>query len=146
MGRLLNLVLDRPLRITVVSSITFLIIFLVKFLIDVKISALHLNRIAESTVDALLAASLATTIEVMVLRMSRDRREQVKVEMFRIAELNHHVRNALQVIISKEQMRKQPAIEVLESCNRIQQALRRLYPVMGIERREKFRVAGVDQR
>ena len=58
-------------------------------------------------------------------------------EMSRIADLNHHTRNSLQVILGTELMKKDANRAVIESCQRIQETIERLFPIVAVERRQR---------
>jgi hypothetical protein len=91
----------------------------------------HQNAIA----DATTAGILAGLVMYLVLRSARRRRLLVLREMSRIADLNHHVRNSLQVILGAELMKKDANRAVIESCQRIQETIERLFPIVAVERR-----------
>ena len=93
---------------------------------------LHENEsrnIAISVSDT-LAAVIAGILVFRLLQYERDRREQLRQRLETIAEMNHHVRNALQVIsLSAYSYADQQQLEaVRESVNRIQWALKEVLP------------------
>jgi signal transduction histidine kinase len=64
-----------------------------------------------------------------VLRLHQQRRKRLRQRLQLIADMNHHVRNALQVIsLSAIGKDKEEISAVRESVNRIQWALRELLP------------------
>jgi len=64
-----------------------------------------------------------------LVRMQQDRRAKLRKRVEVIADMNHHVRNALQVISLSTQGRdKEEITAIRESMNRIQWALRELLP------------------
>lgn len=64
-----------------------------------------------------------------LLRMQQQRREQLRRRIEMIADMNHHVRNALQVISLTMHGRDQQEIaNIRESMNRIQWALKEVLP------------------
>jgi len=64
-----------------------------------------------------------------LLRLQQQRREQLRRRIEMIADMNHHVRNALQVISLSTHGRDQQEIaNIRESMNRIQWALREVLP------------------
>ncbi len=87
------------------------------------------GALLDAAIIALGAAGFAWTL----LAGNRDRRHRVQKELEGIAELNHEVRNALQVI-AHSQYRAEPDCRdmVLCSVSRIDAALRRLAPLLGI--------------
>lgn len=81
-------------------------------------------------VDAGVIAILTMTIVTGGIAAARARRRRVVEEMRTVAELNHHVRNALQVIRDSHLLPEdQQTQAVIESVDRIDQTLRRLFPV-----------------
>ncbi len=76
-----------------------------------------------------LAAAVATGVWLFA---ARERRKQVLREISKISELNHHVRNALQVIAHSHYGSDDPHTDmVLESVDRIERTLKELFP--GVE-------------
>ncbi len=64
-----------------------------------------------------------------LLRMQQQRREELRRRIEMIADMNHHVRNALQVISLSTHGRDQQEIaNIRESMNRIQWALKEVLP------------------
>jgi multisubunit Na+/H+ antiporter MnhC subunit len=96
---------------------------------------MHLTKLQNDIADASTAGILAGIAMYVVLMSARRRRILVLREMSRIADLNHHVRNSLQVIIGTELMKKEANAAVIESCERIQETIERLFPIVGVERR-----------
>jgi hypothetical protein len=86
-----------------------------------------------SALDAAIIALGAAAFVWLLLAGNRDRRRRVRTELGGIAELNHEVRNALQVI-AHSQYRAEPDCRamVLTSVNRIDAALKRLSPLLGV--------------
>ncbi len=87
------------------------------------------RRIAISVSDT-LAAAIAGILVYRLLQYERDRRRQLRQRLEIIAEMNHHVRNALQVIsLSAYSYADQQQLKAIkESVNRIQWALREILP------------------
>ena|SRR5512143_2844677 len=118
-------------RVTLLAGfLAAVLVFLVGAGLDWLV--LHENRsraIAISLSDA-LAAVIAGVLVYRLLLYERDRREQVRQRLEIIAEMNHHVRNALQVIsLSAYSYADRQQLEaVKESVNRIQWALKEVLP------------------
>jgi hypothetical protein len=78
------------------------------------------------TITALLIGALVA--QLVLLHQQRQRQAQARVQ--RIAEMNHHVRNALQVIaywsLADKEMRQVELVQ--DAVNRIQWALREILP------------------
>jgi hypothetical protein len=84
---------------------------------------------AHASVDALVIAFLTMMLVSVVITAARARRRQVLKEMRTIAELNHHVRNALQVIRDSHFLPEdRQAQAVMDSVERIDVTLKRLFP------------------
>lgn len=77
-----------------------------------------------------LAAVIAGVLVYRLLQYEHDRREQLRQRLEIIAEMNHHVRNALQVIaLSGYSADSELQIErIREGVNRIQWALKEVLP------------------
>jgi signal transduction histidine kinase len=95
---------------------------------------LHENEsrtVAISLSDS-LAAVIAGVLVYRLLRYERERREQLRQRLEIIAEMNHHVRNALQVIsFSNYSTDSEQQLErIREGVNRIQWALKEVLPKM----------------
>ena len=92
---------------------------------------LHISsaKVALEISDAITALLIGALVAHMaVLYRQREAYAQARVE--RIAEMNHHVRNALQVITywSLEEKEKRQVELVQDAVNRIQWALREVLP------------------
>lgn len=87
------------------------------------------RNIAISVSDS-LAAVIAGVLVFRLLQYERDRRNLLRHRLEIIAEMNHHVRNALQVISlsAYSNADQQQLNAVKESVNRIQWALREILP------------------
>jgi hypothetical protein len=82
-----------------------------------------------ASVDATVIAILTMSIVSGGILAARARRRRVIQEMRTVAELNHHVRNALQVIRDSHLLpEEQQTQAVIESVDRIDSTLRRLFP------------------
>jgi hypothetical protein len=83
--------------------------------------------------DALVLSVLAALFTLLVLTTAREQHRRMREDIRRIAELNHQVRNALQVIVygefSSDSAEHRPA--VLEGVEKIETALRELFPLVG---------------
>lgn len=89
--------------------------------------------------DAGVAAVLAGTLVWILLDVARSRRLRLMAYAQQVAELNHHVRNALQVIRFQAAVSKdgEEAVAIInDSIARIDEALRNMYPLIHPGRRE----------
>ena len=119
-------------KVAVLAALAALLVFFIGAGLDWLV--LHENeslRIAVSVSDS-LAAVIAGVLAFRLLQHERDRRRRLRQRLEVIAEMNHHVRNALQVIslstYSSADQKQLAAIK--ESVNRIQWALREVLPKM----------------
>ena len=82
---------------------------------------------------AVILGALAAVVTLIVLNTARERHHKIRDDLRRIAELNHQVRNALQVIVYGEY--SSGAAEhrqaVLGGVEKIETALRELFPLVG---------------
>jgi hypothetical protein len=128
--RMLLFVLDRRARIIALVSSVFFLSLIAKFSFSLIADDMKLPPLLDDLIDSIITAMLASWISYVFLHTARSRRQEVLVQIRKIAELNHHVRNCLQVILGAEALRQAPAKEVLESVHRIDTTLKRLYPVV----------------
>jgi hypothetical protein len=76
-----------------------------------------------------ISASVIGLLSYKLFRLEQQRREYVRHKFQIIADMNHHVRNALQVIsLTTHGGDKEEIRTIRESVNRIQWALRELLP------------------
>lgn len=90
-----------------------------------------------------LGAGLATLV---LLLARRERRKLIQDQIFKVAELNHSLRNGLQVIVdsrhaANEEIQQQMIFDTVASIN---ESLRQLFPTLGIERRQSGPARVVD--
>ena len=106
------------------------LMFLVSFALDWFM--MHEHDTLRSAIEAsdLLAGTVAAILFFLFLRVQRERRAMLRQRVEVIAGMNHHVRNALQVISLSafSSADQQQLIAIRESMNRIQWALRELLP------------------
>jgi signal transduction histidine kinase len=119
-------------KVAVLAALAALLVFLIAAGLDWVV--LHENesrRIAISVSDT-LAALIAGMLVFRLLQYERDRRRRLRQRLEIIAEMNHHVRNALQVISlsTYSSADQQQLAAIKESVNRIQWALREILPKM----------------
>ncbi|MGZ4838348.1 MAG: hypothetical protein ACXVZR_07330 [Terriglobales bacterium] len=119
-------------KVAVLAASAALLVFLIGAGLDWVV--LHENesrKIAISVSDT-LAAVIAGALVFRLLQYERDRRRRLRQRLEVIAEMNHHVRNALQVISlsTYSSADQQHLAAIKESVNRIQWALREILPKM----------------
>jgi predicted component of type VI protein secretion system len=87
----------------------------------------------QAMADASAVGFAAALVPLFVLLAARERHRKLLDDLRKIAQLNHHIRNALQTILYGEYL---PASEtnrqvVLEGVDRIGRILQELFPVVG---------------
>jgi hypothetical protein len=115
-----------PLLLGLAAAIVF-------FIIDNFLDHLMLRIASASVALEISDAITAILIGAMVMQialLNRQRQLQAQARVHRIAEMNHHVRNALQVITywSLAEKEKRQVELVQDAVNRIQWALREVLP------------------
>ena len=91
----------------------------------------HEHEPARMTIEIsdVIASVIIGLLSYQLLRLQQQRREQLRRRVEMISDMNHHVRNALQVIsLSTHGKDQQEITNIRESMNRIQWALRELLP------------------
>jgi hypothetical protein len=116
-------------RAILLAFISALLIFVVSVGADMLL--LHDHQPARFTIEVSDAISslVIGLLSYRLFRMQQQRREYVRHKVEVIADMNHHVRNALQIIsLTTHGKDKQEIGAIRESVNRIQWALRELLP------------------
>jgi hypothetical protein len=103
-----------------------------EFLVHEALTSISAPEIIHAALDATLMG-LATAVVISLLLLAvRERHRRMLQEVQRVAELNHTVRNALQVIVHSQYLpqTEQDADAILQSVQRIDESLRDLFPSM----------------
>ncbi|MGZ4787584.1 MAG: hypothetical protein ACXVZX_03625 [Terriglobales bacterium] len=111
------------------ASVCAVLIFLVSSAADWLMLREHETpRFTVELSDAIAAAAIGL-LSYQVVRLHQERRQRLRERIEVIAEMNHHVRNALQIIsLTATGKDKEEISTIRESVNRIQWALRELLP------------------
>jgi hypothetical protein len=98
------------------------------------------KQVGAAMSDALALGALFTVFTFLVLLAARDRHRKVQDDLRRIAELNHRIRNALQIIIYGEASRLdcEGRTAVMHGVEKIDATLKEMFPLVG-ERRDDRR-------
>ncbi|HEX8924972.1 MAG TPA: hypothetical protein VF786_04230 [Terriglobales bacterium] len=109
----------------------------------------------DSGIDPALHASILAAVVglgaglvcVVLLVARRERRKIVQDELRRLAELNHRVRNCLQIIADAHYVEGDTSHRkmMLEAVASMDQSLKQLFPALGFEHRKKARPQRVTQ-
>ncbi len=106
--------------------------------------SLRYSRFGQSMdafMDAVVVGIAAALVVSVWLFAARERRKRVLREMAKVSELNHNVRNALQVIAHSHYGVDDTHTDmVLESVDRIERTLKELFPGVEAPAQEKVRV------
>ena len=116
-------------RAVLLAVAAALLVFVVSSAADLVMLKEHEPaRLTIEISDAISSVAIGL-LGYQLLRLQQQRRERLRQKVEVIADMNHHVRNALQVISLSTHGHDQAEIAaVRESVNRIQWALRELLP------------------
>jgi len=109
-----------------------LIVFAVSASLDWFVVHEWESRAAAIEFSDALGAAIAGVLSFRVLQYERERRRQIRQRLETIGNMNHHIRNALQVIsgAAYSAADKEQLMAIRESVGRIEWALRELLPKM----------------
>lgn len=120
---------NRPLGAVLLALIFGAVIFIVSSGADYLM--VHEHETARTTIELsdALSALVIAALAFRLIRLQQDRRWHLRQRVEVISDVNHHVRNALQVIsLTSHGKDKEEITAIRESVNRIQWALRELLP------------------
>lgn len=117
-------------KIFALTLFAALVVFTVNAGLDWVLIHERESRIATVEVSDVLAAIIAGGLVFRLLQYERERRRLIRQRVETIADMNHHIRNALQVISSTAYSAadQQQLAAIRESVGRIQWALREILP------------------
>jgi hypothetical protein len=106
---------------------------LLEFLIHTAVAQAGISPREQAMISAVVVGFAAACAPLLALLAARERRRKLLDDLRKIAQLNHHVRNALQTIIYSEYL---PSSEVkrqviMEGADRIGRILQELFPAVG---------------
>ena len=120
-------------RLAVISLLFALFVFCVSLSLDYLLLVHRDSPVATVEVSDALAGLLAGVLFYKILDAGRRRRKLILHRLETIDQMNHHIRNALQVISFSVHANQEHAKEVANidrAVNRIQWALREILPKM----------------
>lgn len=122
-----------PMRIALVVILFGLSAGVLEFAIHLAVMQAGVSPLVEATIAATLVALAAALLPLLVLLTARERHRKVLDDLRKIAQLNHHVRNALQTIMYSEYLPDSEANRtvVLEGVDRVGRILQELFPAVG---------------
>jgi hypothetical protein len=130
LGVLIGHVSDTPSQTKIAVLLAILASGLLEFTFHVGLSRLGVSPLTDAVVDAALCGIFFGLVLWSFLAAIGQRRNRVRQDLERIAELNHEIRNALEVIVDSHFDAEAPHRNiVLESVNRIDVVLKRIFPV-----------------
>ena len=126
-------ILRSRLRVTAAVLVFGASASLIEGAIHLAVRTLNAPPVAQAFGDALVLGIFAAFFGLLVFTAARNRHHKMQDDLRRIAELNHQVRNALQVIVYGEYSPNDASHRsaVLEGVEKIQAALRELFPLVG---------------
>lgn len=124
---------DKPSRSLIAVAFCFVGSGLMEFFIHEALRSSHLSAFGDAVLDSLIVALSFSLAIWFVLAGNRERRKRVQEEMERIAELNHEIRNALQVIVHSHYSDEDVGHRqmVLESVKRVGTVVKRVSRIVG---------------
>lgn len=132
LGRFVGHVSDSPSYRHVAVGFSIVSFGGIEFAVHEGLAGLELPPFANSLVDAgLVGLSFGLAVWALLLG-NCERRTRVREDLERIAELNHEIRNALQVITHSHYNADLKHRQlVMDSVTRIDAVLKRIFPVVG---------------
>lgn len=107
----------------------------------------HVSEGTWAFADACVIGVAVTLLVWFLFAATRIRRRYILEHVRRVAELNHEVRNALQVIVDAQYVSRTPQTDaVMDSVQRIDHTLRELFPIIGERLADRRRVPPQKQR
>lgn len=132
LGRVIGYLSDTPLRTFLAVIVCGIAFATVEGVIHVGVRRMALPSAGLVLLDASVVGIAGGLAIWVLLRGNRERRRRVRQEVARISELNHEIRNALQVISHSHFNASLEHREmVFQSVDRIDAVLKRLFPVIG---------------
>ena len=120
----------REWRILLYSIIAGAVMFIIGVGMDMMVVHEGETRLFAFAISDALAAAVAGILVYRLLHYERERRERLRQKLAVISDVNHHVRNALQVISfhAYSNADREQIEAIKESMERIQWALKEILP------------------
>lgn len=129
LGVLIGRVSDSPSQTSIAVLLAIPAFGLTQFAFHLGLRRLGASPLADAAIDAALVGIFFGLVSWSFLTAIGERRIRVREDLKRIAELNHEIRNALEIITySQFDAESKRRSMVLESVNRIDVVLRRIFP------------------
>ncbi len=122
--------LSRSRHLVLLAAVFAVLMFLCSLALDWVLLRHHEGTVATIIVSDALAGLVAGALVLKLLQYGRERRQRMEQRLQTISDMNHHIRNALQVIaFSVHSAGNQKELEEInEAVDRIQWALREVLP------------------
>ncbi len=129
LSHLITLITSSRRAVGLTALSILLIVGPLKFFLVRTLLSIGVPREALQAQDAILSAALSAALVWMLLMAVRVKRTQLEEQIGVVADLNHNIRNALEVIFNSDYLLKsEKATAILESVERIDNTLKVLMP------------------
>lgn len=121
-------------RSGLLTTVIAVVVFAINLLQDIFLSAEGFSRWGIVVLSDIITGAVAGALFYQFAKNEKNRRELIRERMHTVAELNHHIRNALQVIKFWGAQHQNCALDEMqirlmkESVDRIEWALREVLP------------------
>lgn len=100
-----------------------------EYFLDIYLRRIEINQALDDLMDACVVGLASAAVAGIWLLAARERRKRVLQEMSKIAQLNHNIRNALEVIVHSHYVPGDDHTNcVLDSVESIERTLEELFP------------------
>ena len=132
-GRTIVEITDSPVRMAVAVVLSGAVAGTLEYVVQASVRHARTPALVQAVANALIVGLAVSIIMLLILLSTRERRRRVLDDIRKIAELNHHIRNALQVVVDSQYLpqSQEQREAVLASVDRIDKTLRELFPVIG---------------
>ena len=142
LSKVMSALADSTLKAFCFSAMVGLGAAAVEYVAHALAMRIGFSELAHALFDSVLIGVSAGILMWFLLLAMHMRRGQVLHRVRVISELNHNIRNALQVIVSSHYMSRPQQTEVImESVRRIEQTLREFFPSIGEREEDRERPA-----
>lgn len=132
LGSLIGRASDTPTHTAITVMLSTLVFGIVEFTIHMGLAHVGVPATADAVFDSALCGVSFGLLLWLFLAAIRERRQRIREELTRISEVNHEIRNALQIIThSHFNAETQHRDMVIDSVNRIDAVLKRIFPTVG---------------
>jgi two-component sensor histidine kinase len=131
---------DRRSSTALFSMCVFMLFGLIDAAVDKLMLQARVDFYVHTSVQAAVVGIAACLVSVVLLTARGEQRKIVRQEIQRVMEVNHRLRNSLQVIAYAHYSEGAEAREMmLEAVRSMDSTLKELFPTLGVERRSEER-------